>query len=103
MSFTFYPTFDYHILGVRARKQMAHKTIYRIRSGRQQQYAYFIPGDPRNPVVLYNRWKFKQAVFAWHDLTDQGKEFWDTRVPGHKIMSGFNFFISEYIRTFLPS
>lgn len=60
----------------------------------------FYPQQPRTVDQVAIRTIFTQAVTRWHDLTDAQKTGWQTGIErkGYR-MSGFNFFVSEYIKS----
>jgi hypothetical protein len=58
----------------------------------------FHPQQPRTTLQVNQRTIFTQAVERWHTLSDTIKAEWQTAIEkkGYT-MSGFNFFVSEYI------
>jgi len=59
---------------------------------------YYFPSNPRTPSQQANRQKFANAVHAWQSLTEEQKKVYNERAKG-KNLSGYNLFISEYMRT----
>lgn len=60
----------------------------------------FYPQQPRTASQVAQRTIFTQAVARWHDLSAQQVIDWQTAIEnkGYR-MSGFNFFVSEYINS----
>lgn len=60
----------------------------------------FIPQNPKTVDQVAQRLIFSQAITSWHDLTDEEKADWQTAIEAKGYtMSGFNFFVSEYINS----
>ena len=96
--FQYYRSFYGYVLGVQIRKQLGKKYIYQVVGGKQIKYKYVVPGNPRTYLQQLNRWRMKQAVLSWQSLTDSVKNFYRSKEPFKKIMSGYNYYISAYIR-----
>ena len=92
--YTHLPTKDQQILGIKARKQLAKEIIYRVRYGRQEQYAYFIPANPRTESQQANRSKFTTAVADWKALPEDEKKTWE-EIAKETTIPGRNLFIRE--------
>lgn len=62
----------------------------------------FYPQQPRTAAQVSQRTIFTQAVQKWHDLSGATQTDWQTAIDnkGYR-MSGFNFFVSEYINSML--
>ena len=59
---------------------------------------WFRPQNPKTSEQTWIRGIFTNGVLGWQDLDAAGKALWDTAVlTTGKTMSGFNFFMSEYI------
>lgn len=97
--FDYYHSYDYNLIATQIRKQIGKKFIYRRRSNQQQKYPYVVPSNPRTPTQQNNRNKIRLAVLAWQSLTDQQKKFYSDKEPITPTMSGYNFFISEYVKS----
>jgi len=119
--FKYYRSFGYYILGAEIRGTISnpyrpkfwyetHQTwtlhispygswTYRVRNGKQQKYVYKNPGNKGTSAQLNQQNKLRQAVLKWHSLTETEKKEWRDKRTGHKVMSGFNFFVSEYIKS----
>jgi len=60
----------------------------------------FIPQNPKSEDQIVIRTIFTQAVEKWHDISASGKTDWQTAIEAKGYtMSGFNFFVSEYINS----
>jgi len=62
----------------------------------------FYPQQPRTADQVAQRTIFTQSVSKWHDLTADQQVDWQRAIDrkGYR-MSGFNFFVSEYIKSML--
>lgn len=60
---------------------------------------YKKPKNPRTPAQIAIREKLKNAVLAWRKLSDDKKEKYNQRASrSKKPISGYNLFVSEYIK-----
>lgn len=61
--------------------------------------SYAKPANPRSPLQLAQRAKWREVVSLWHTLSPwYRQEQWDLRASCHSlVMSGFNLFIQRYI------
>lgn len=61
---------------------------------------HFIPQNPNTLDQQAVRKIFTQAVAKWHDQIEGTKTDWQTAVEAKGyVMSGFNFFVSEYCKS----
>jgi len=62
----------------------------------------FYPQQPRTADQVAQRTIFTQGVTRWHDLNTTQQDDWQRAIErkGYT-MSGFNFFVSEYIKSML--
>lgn len=98
--FQYYRNYYDNVIGVNIRKQIGKRYIYQVVNGKQIRKRYVVPHDPRDPVVLFNRWKLAQAVLSWKAQTESTKQSYREKEPFKKIMSGYNYYIGEYMRNF---
>ena len=70
-----------------------------MRKGYNYQRAWVKPYDPKSPVQLYRRSKFKEAMDAWRALPKEEKAKYNKRARGTK-KYGVNIFVGEYISKF---
>lgn len=98
--FQYYRSFGYYVIGINIHKQIGKRYIYQVVGGKQIRKRYVVPFDPRDPVVLFNRWKMKQAVLSWKAQDESTKQSYREKEPFKKIMSGYNYYIGEYMRNF---
>ncbi len=96
--FQYYRAFGYYLIGVAIRKQLGKEYIYRIRNNVQERMLYYVPTNPRTYAQQFNRWKVKQAVLSWKGLNEDEKNYYRNKEPFTKTMSGYNYFISEYLK-----
>lgn len=97
-------------LGISIRKSIAKLFTFRVRRGNgeygakkgalyQDQYRYFVPSSINNNQSANVRDHFKTAVSNWrHVLTPLEKQAYNARANAHGAMSGYNLYISEYIK-----
>ncbi len=81
-------------LGPQGRKNAGRRIIYRRRYGRQEQYKYFKPANPRTESQQANRTKFGTAVASWKALSEDQKNAWRKKALGSGI-SGYSFFLRK--------
>lgn len=62
----------------------------------------FIPQNPKTALQVAQRLIFTQGVDRWHYISASQKAGWQTGIErkGYT-MSGFNYFMSEYIKSML--
>jgi len=96
--FNYYNSFDYIPIGLKVRKQLGKKYIYQIRNGTQVRYDYVVPDNPRTELQQANRWRIRQAVLSWQSLNDDQKQSYRKLEPFKKPMSGYNYYIQQYIK-----
>ena len=97
--FDYYHTYYGNLVGTQIRKQIGKNFIYRRRGNQQEKYPYVVPSNPRTPTQQANRNRIRIAVLAWQALSEQQKNSYRSKEPIVPIMSGYNFFIREYIET----
>lgn len=103
-------TYKSTILGVRIRRSIAKKVIYRIQTlppvkeGKpgyriQNKYNYFVPPSIDNIEGEPQRIQFKAAILKWQTgLTDEEKKTYNDRAGRKLHMSGYNLFIREALK-----
>ena len=89
-------------LGLEARKQIAHAVIFRVKGGGQHRYPYFTPSNPQTPLQQANRARMADAVLSWKGLGEDTKQAYRDAVKWTKGISGYNFYVSLYLRDGLP-
>ncbi len=72
--------------------------VFYMRKGIMHSRSRIIPLNPRTPLQQKNRSLFSQAVKAWQVLPDATRMIYNLRARG-KTQSGYNIFISEYMKT----
>lgn len=101
MSFDYYDEYYDQYIGMQIRGTIGKKFIYQRIGNRQKKYAWFIPPNPNTPAQQKMRFLLGQATYSWHDLTPSQQIAYESLKPKHLIMSGFNYFVSQYIKSFL--
>jgi len=104
-----YPAgFDFYLndyiyipVAVKIRGSIGKRWTYQLRANKQVRYPYTVPLDPKSPLQLKMRFLLQQGVRAWQSLTKEEKDVYRKKEPYHPIMSGYNFFLSSYIKTYL--
>ena len=84
-------------LGIQVRRQINKEFIFRIKSGTQEKYPYFIPANPQTAGQQSWRTTFTAGVVAAKALTDGQKEVYRKdayRKPGQ---TWFTRFMAEYL------
>src|SRR6266511_2364608 len=56
---------------------------------------YVVPHDPKTALQLQHRKIWRQAVAAWHALSDAERKAYDKKAKG---MTGFNLFVGRKVR-----
>ena len=101
MSFNFYDSYYGSYVGIDISGSIGNKFTFYSVSGKQHKRRWILPPDPQTPAQLNLRDLFRKAVASWQTLTNQQKEFYEKLRPRHKIMSGYNFFISSYMKHYI--
>lgn len=100
MSFNWYDSFYGTYIGVKIRGTIGKKYIYQVISNEQKKYNYYQYINPNSPEQQRFRDLLRKAVQLWHTLPSEEKKVYDENIPPGKTMSGYNFFISEYINQY---
>lgn len=93
-------TADVPYVAFQMRGRFGPDIIFRVRAGKQQCYTYVPAANPRTPRQQAWRWIFRQAVIGWQALTPALKLFYDRHAGHHGTMTGFNWYVSEYLTRF---
>lgn len=76
--------------------------IYRTRVIYGKRYneklPIYSPFNPQTEAQQANRQKYANGVSAWQGLTDEQKDVYNEKAKG-KRMSGYNLFLSEYLKS----
>lgn len=102
-------SYDGISLGNWVRKQLEKVVIFRVQRSNgnyggnvgelyQHRYPYFIPVTIMHPNGDASRATFADAVGAWKVLPAAGKAAFNFRATHREKMTGFNLFISEYMK-----
>ncbi len=101
MSFNFYDNYYGSYVGVKIRGSIGDNWTYQVTGGAQRKYPYNIPTDPKTPSQLRMRDLLRKATYSWHSLTDPEKDFYRSLEPFKKVMSGFNYYVSTYMKEYI--
>lgn len=74
--------------------------VYQIRRGKQYSRANTPQPNPQTPAQQYVRGVFARAVEYWQGLPELWINWFNTRAK-KKRMTGFNLWISEYMKMFV--
>jgi len=101
MAFNYYDSFYGYSVGVQISGTIGKKFTYYISHGNQLKRRWIIPPNPNTPTQQFYRDLFRKSVQGWKSLDQDQKIFWEKSKPNHLIMSGFNFYISSYIKHYM--
>ncbi len=87
------------LFSIDARGKIADAMVFGGWKGIPWVREWFIPQNPKTDAQVALRLIFSQGVQSWQgDTTPQQRIDWETAVGNKGVtMSGFNFFMSEYI------
>lgn len=86
------------LFSIDARGKIANAMVFGGWKGIPWVREYFVPQNPKSDGQVALRLIFSQAVTSWQGDAVANHADWDTAsVATGKTMSGFNFFVSEYI------
>lgn len=90
------------LYSIDARGVIADAMVFGAWKGKKWVRGQFIPQNPKTAGQVAQRLIFTQAVDGWRALTTDQKDDWQDGIErkGYT-MSGFNFFMSEYIKSML--
>ena len=98
--FNYYHEFYGHYIGVTIHGAIGKKYIYRKHYRKQEKYPYQIPTNKNTPEQQRLRKLFGDAVRIWQGFSASQRRFYRSTKPKHLVMTGFNYFISLYMRTY---
>jgi hypothetical protein len=98
MAFDYYDSYYGYYIGIEPNGQIGHAWTYYTSKGTRIRRKYFIPPDPKTDEQLRRRELFRCIVDKWHTLTTQERKNLDFKMPKHLIMTGFNWYISSYLK-----
>lgn len=101
MGFLWYNEFYGEYVGIKIRGAVGKKWIYQVVNNVQKKYPYVVPSNPRTAAQQAQRDLLRNAVNAWHALTDDQRNVYRRGEPYRPTMSGYNFFISSYIKLYI--
>lgn len=84
-----------NIFGSEFRGAIGKNLVASSWKGHDYLRAYVVPRDPKSELQLEQRGLLREAVAAWRDLSASEKKACNREAKG---MSGFNLFVSRYIR-----
>ena len=86
------------LFSIDARGQIAKAMVFGGWKGIPWVREWFLPQNPNSSEQQWIRGIFINAVDRWHYISAAQKVTWETAVGNKGVtMSGFNFFVSEYI------
>jgi len=99
MPFNFFTMYYGYYIGMQVRGTIGNIYTYQTYHGRTYRHRYIVPRDPKTPAQIRMRFLLGSATYAWHDLSSPEKLFWKDVRTRSRAYSGFNHFISSYIKT----
>jgi len=96
--FLFYTYFYGYFVGMKITKTIGKKWIYRTWHNKQLRYRWYKPNNPRTQKQQRQRDLLRQAIIAWKQLTEKIKNTYRKLEPITPTMSGYNFYLRQYIR-----
>lgn len=88
------------LYSIDARGALADAMVFGGWKGIPWVRAQFTPQNPKTALQQAIRLIFTQAVLRWQGLVAGTQADWETAVGNKGVtMSGFNFFVSEYIKS----
>jgi len=100
MQWNYYPgTYGIYV-GLGIRGAIGYLYTFQIIHGKQCRFPYYVPPPSRTYAQAQQRDKLKHATYSWHTLTEEQKNYYRGKEPITPIMSGFNFFVRQYIKAF---
>jgi len=100
MGFRFYNDYYNYIVSIKLSGQIGHSYVYYLIKNVQYRRKYFIPPDPKTDAQLRIRDLMRKSVQKWHSLTPQEQTLHNVVPHYDPTMSGYNFFISCYIKAY---
>jgi hypothetical protein len=100
MAFNFFDTYYGYVIGFKIRGSIGNKYTYQVTKNVQCKHRYCRPPDPTSPAQLRQQDLMRLAMFAWHALPAAAKTNLPDYRRGSSIMSGFNYFLSNYINKY---
>jgi hypothetical protein len=101
MGFKFFTAYYGYYVGVQVQGTIGKSYTYRIQNGKQQRYPYTPPPYSRTPGQDKMRILLKNAVLSWKALSQPQKNYYTSLEPFKRIQSGYNYYIGNYIKTYL--
>src|SRR3990170_551960 len=84
-----------NIFGTRFSGTLGKELVASSWKGKDYVRAYVVPEDPKTPRQLEHRQIWREAVAAWHALSETERAEYDREAEG---MTGFNVFVGRYVR-----
>ena len=87
------------LYSIAARGKIGNAMVFGAWKGIAWVRRQFIPQNPKSTEQVAHRLIFSQAIDGWHGTTADQKTAWQTGIErkGYT-MSGFNYYVSEYIK-----
>lgn len=98
MAFNWWDSFYGQYIGVRIQGQVGKRYIYYIYKGQQLKRRYNVQQNLTHPNQIRVHENFKKANQAWQAQTPEQKETLKKLDQYNPTMSGYNYFISQYLK-----
>lgn len=99
--FKYYNDYYNYIIGMSVVGQLGKAFVYYKWRGKQRRRKYFIPPYTNSDYQERHRQLFADAVHLWKNLSQLEKKNLDLKNPKYRVQSGYNFFISSYLKKWL--
>lgn len=100
MAFNWWDSFYGQYIGVKVHGQIGKEYIYYVVHGRQLKRRYNVQQNLTHPNQIRVHENFKKANLAWNALAEDQKTEWKKRDQYNPTMSGYNYFISQYLKNY---
>lgn len=98
MAFNWWDSFYGQYIGVKIHGQLGKTFIYYVYKGKQLKRRYNVQQNLDHPEQIRRHHLFRHANYSWNGLSPGDKEEWKKRDKYNPTMSGYNYFISQYLK-----
>lgn len=102
MAFNWWDSFYGQYIGTRIHGQLGKTYIYYVVKGKQLKRKYNVQHNLNSYYTIQTNDIFKKALQAWKALSPGNKEEWKKQDKYNPTMSGYNYFISQYLNYWYP-
>lgn len=102
MAFNWWDSFYGRYIGVKIHGQLGKTFIYYVVNGRQLKRRYNVQQNIEHSQQKRVHSVFRMANQKWNTLNQEQKKEWKKKDQYNPTMSGYNYFISQYLKTWYP-